>query len=394
VVVEGVLFADGMSRSPRSGDDSAGNIASNLVAIQYEAAADYVVPFVENHVTGVVSFVVGDAAPWAASVESAPAEAAPVAEPEAAPEEPQEDESSCPVNRPAEEGPHSFVGSTPVLMADGSTKPISQVKVGDQISDSVPGDSGRQTQTVQNVITTTTDRDFVDVTVKPSKLGKALAGVALAAAATLTTTFHHPFYDITQSAFVEAVDLKPGDQVQTTDGGTATVTDVHAYHQQATTYDLTINGLHTYFVLAGDTPVLVHNCGTGDEPYDLREHVRQDSARSSTSNTAAAVARDTYTGETAYGESGAVPGNVHPDLMDRLRAAQELVDTPARAEEWQPGTCAEFHACNNAMNDLGARLDELEYYTINRRDGSPKASCGWCTMILGGPGGATERTGL
>lgn len=27
------------------------------------------------------------------------------------------------------------------------------------------------------------------------------------------------------------------------------------------TYDLTINTLHTYYVLAGTTPVLVHNCG-------------------------------------------------------------------------------------------------------------------------------------
>ncbi|MCW2899680.1 MAG: Pretoxin domain, partial [Streptosporangiaceae bacterium] len=28
-----------------------------------------------------------------------------------------------------------------------------------------------------------------------------------------------------------------------------------------TTYDLTINGLHTYYVEAGTTPVLVHNSG-------------------------------------------------------------------------------------------------------------------------------------
>jgi hypothetical protein len=28
-------------------------------------------------------------------------------------------------------------------------------------------------------------------------------------------------------------------------------------------YDLTIDGVHTYYVLAGATPVLVHNCGSG-----------------------------------------------------------------------------------------------------------------------------------
>lgn len=104
-------------------------------------------------------------------------------------------------------------------------------------------------------------------------VGKVAAGLALVVAAvvgaaalasadtaTLTTTYHHPFCGITQSAFVEAVDLKAGDQVQATDGGTATITDVHAYHQQATTYDLTINGLHTYYVLTGNTAILVHNC--------------------------------------------------------------------------------------------------------------------------------------
>ncbi|MFC0437396.1 LamG-like jellyroll fold domain-containing protein [Kutzneria buriramensis] len=170
---------------------------------------------------------------------------------------------------------HSFVGSTGVLMSDGSSKPISQVKVGDKIANSVPGDTTLQTHTVQNVIVTQTDRDFVDLTVKKlaTKLGKAAAGVALAAAAvlgsaapasadtsTLTTTYHHPFYDITQTAFVDAVNLHPGDQLQTADGATAEITSTRAYHEADVTYDLTIDGLHTYYVEAGATALLVHNC--------------------------------------------------------------------------------------------------------------------------------------
>jgi hypothetical protein len=80
----------------------------------------------------------------------------------------------------------------------------------------------------------------------------------------VTTTFHHPFYDITQASFVDAVDLHPGDELQTTGSGeTATITAVRAYHATEVTYDLTIDGLHTYYVEAGTTPVLVHNCGTG-----------------------------------------------------------------------------------------------------------------------------------
>ena len=100
----------------------------------------------------------------------------------------------------------------------------------------MPGDARLQAHTVQKVIVTQTDRDFVDLTVKKlaTRLAQAAAGVALAAAvvlgasgpasaaptygSTLTTTYHHPFYDVTQSAFVDAVDLHIGDELQTADG--------------------------------------------------------------------------------------------------------------------------------------------------------------------------------
>ncbi|MFJ1653392.1 LamG-like jellyroll fold domain-containing protein [Streptomyces sp. NPDC088337] len=221
-------------------------------------------------------------------------------------------------------GPHSFTGSTRVLMADGTTKAIDQVKVGDTIANSVPGVAGTEAHKVTDVIVTRTDHDFVDLTIKDEgrtagktagkqslKAGakaaaksvarkaarKAAFGLAASAAvlgalsaghghghgdarqpvaavsqvsstpatkadaqdARLTTTFHHPFYDQTQSAFVEAKDLKPGDVLQTPTG-TAQVTGVRLYHANTTTYDLTIGTLHTYYVEAGDTSVLVHNC--------------------------------------------------------------------------------------------------------------------------------------
>jgi hypothetical protein len=165
-------------------------------------------------------------------------------------------------------------------MADGHTKPIEQVKIGDQVRDAVPGDSAVRTHTVQAVIVTRTDHDFVDVTVVPTqragaagrlvRVGLAAAvGVAGAVAAfapalggTVTTTYHHPFYDRTQAAFVEAKDLRIGDELQTPGAGSATITALRLYHATQTTYDLTINGLHTYYVVAGTTPVLVHNCNT------------------------------------------------------------------------------------------------------------------------------------
>ncbi|WP_265737357.1 hypothetical protein [Actinacidiphila yanglinensis] len=51
------------------------------------------------------------------------------------------------------------------------------------------------------------------------------------------------------------------------------MTAVRDYHAVAVTYDLTVASLHSYYVLAGTTPVLVHNCGSGpsDELLDLAE---------------------------------------------------------------------------------------------------------------------------
>ncbi|WP_370130910.1 LamG-like jellyroll fold domain-containing protein [Streptacidiphilus sp. EB103A] len=217
---------------------------------------------------------------------------------------------SCPT-------PHSFTGATPVLMADGTARAIDRIKVGDTIANAVPGQKGTQAHKVTAVIVTHTDHDFADVTISPvgrtadspkaqpraanlsvksriiRKTGLGLAAAAAgigallglghhdpsaatsatpaaytlptdgttATGGTLHTTFHHPFYDETQSSFVEAEHLHPGDLLQTPTG-TAQVTDVHLFHANTTTYDLTIGDLHTYYVLAGTTPVLVHNCGS------------------------------------------------------------------------------------------------------------------------------------
>ncbi|WP_412794223.1 LamG-like jellyroll fold domain-containing protein [Streptomyces sp. MS06] len=239
---------------------------------------------------------------------------------------------------------HSFTAGTRVLMANGTTKAISQVKVGDTVANSVPGAKGVEAHKVTDVIVTKTDHDFVDLTIRKTasstaertaKAGaKALAGkfakkaarkaavglatttAAVAATLTattpataatdhttavthhaaaahstaatqaasasaaqpaadevgahLTTTFHHPFYDETQSAFVEAKDLETGDVLQTPTG-TAEVTGVRLYHAHTITYDLTIGTLHTYYVEAGATPVLVHNCDPVEVTVSYRE---------------------------------------------------------------------------------------------------------------------------
>ncbi|MFE9765900.1 LamG-like jellyroll fold domain-containing protein [Streptomyces sp. NPDC005808] len=262
---------------------------------------------------------------------------------------------------------HSFTGSTRVLMADGTTKTIDHVRVGDTIANSVPGQSGTEAHKVTAVIVTHTDHDFVDLTIKEtatakesSKVGvkslarkvarKAAFGLAASAAvlgalaashghhgqepatvpmaavssamsaqdtkaagtteaaptgddaksAHLTTTFHHPFYDETQSAFVEAKDLHTGDVLQTPTG-TAEVTGVRLYHANTTTYDLTVGSLHTYYVEAGDTPVLVHNCGEGDVADNARFEVDSDGV--ATDRQGPEIPEERYNRQQHYGGS-------------------------------------------------------------------------------------------
>jgi large repetitive protein len=152
---------------------------------------------------------------------------------------------------------HSFTAATPILMANGTTKPISKVAAGDKVVNSVPGKKGKtEVHKVEKVIVTKTDHDFVDLTIATQDAHGRPGGVGK-----LTTTFHHPFYDQTQAAFVDAAKLQPGDQLQQPDGHTVVVMGVRLYTATQTTYDLTINGLHTYYVetSSGD-PVLVHNC--------------------------------------------------------------------------------------------------------------------------------------
>lgn len=57
-------------------------------------------------------------------------------------------------------------------------------------------------------------------------------------------------------------DLRVGDRLRTPDSSVRAVTALHDRSGLAprTVYDLTVADLHTFFVLAGATPVLVHNC--------------------------------------------------------------------------------------------------------------------------------------
>ncbi|MEU9999056.1 polymorphic toxin-type HINT domain-containing protein [Streptomyces sp. NPDC050848] len=164
-------------------------------------------------------------------------------------------------------GRHSFTPGTPVLMADGSTRPIEDVRIGDEIVVTDPTTGETTTRQVVATIVTEDDKSFVDLTIS-RKNGSA--------AESLTSTTTHPFWSPSAGAWVDAGSLEPGMTLRTVDGSTVRVEGTRPFDKRQRTHDLTIDEVHTYYVLAGDTPVLVHNAGGSDDPGSFSGTVFRD----------------------------------------------------------------------------------------------------------------------
>ncbi|MDX2822556.1 polymorphic toxin-type HINT domain-containing protein [Streptomyces ipomoeae] len=141
-----------------------------------------------------------------------------------------------------------FLAGTDVLMADGTTKDIEDIELGDEVQalDPETGESGPRK--VTRLIVTEADKFFNELSIATQD------GVEK-----LTATHEHPFWSPSERDWTEAGDLTPGMTLLTDDGDTVIVTGNRAFTRHARTYNLTVDDLHTYYVLAGDTPVLVHN---------------------------------------------------------------------------------------------------------------------------------------
>jgi len=130
-------------------------------------------------------------------------------------------------------------------LANGTRKPISEVKVGDQVlaTDPETGESGPR-----EVLAILPHVDRL-LTLRNSS-------------GEIVTTEDHKYWNATGHEWQESQHLDEGDELYTADGDHVTVEglDCSTVHTDAA-YDLTIDDLHTFYVAAGDEDVLVHNCG-------------------------------------------------------------------------------------------------------------------------------------
>ncbi|MFD8891686.1 polymorphic toxin-type HINT domain-containing protein [Streptomyces sp. NPDC059566] len=145
---------------------------------------------------------------------------------------------------------NSFIAGTHVLMADGTSKPIEELVEGDEVLATDPETGETSKQAVTATIYTEDDKTYVDLTVQTPDGVKSI-----------TATGHHPFWSESDHAWKDAEDLKPGESLRGDDGASVRVAAARVYEAFNETYNLTVADLHTYYVLAGETPVLVHNSG-------------------------------------------------------------------------------------------------------------------------------------
>lgn len=143
---------------------------------------------------------------------------------------------------------NSFVPGTEVLMADGTTKPIEDVRIGDMVLATDPKTGETSVKTVTAEITGTGMKNLVTMTL-------AVEGEKVS----ITATEGHPFWVPALNAWIDAGELAEGQDLRTADGKSLRVTGIKHTRQAAEVHNLTVAGLHTYYVLAGATPVLVHN---------------------------------------------------------------------------------------------------------------------------------------
>ncbi|GAA2564300.1 hypothetical protein GCM10010435_40740 [Winogradskya consettensis] len=148
-------------------------------------------------------------------------------------------------------GPNSFTPDTEIAMDGGSHKRIADVKIGDLVRAGNTETGTVESRPVAGLITGEGDKKLVDITVDGG--------------GSVTATDGHPFW-VAEPGPAEPVgewktasDLKTGDLLRTGSGSWVQITAVGHRNAVQRVHNLTVDGLHTYFVRAGGQDLLVHN---------------------------------------------------------------------------------------------------------------------------------------
>lgn len=135
-------------------------------------------------------------------------------------------------------------------MADGSTKPIEDVELGEFVLATDPLTGETSAQEVKDLITGEGQKDLVTISTDSDGDGTEES---------IEATAGHPLYTANRG-WLNAGDLEIGDLLVGADGTVIEVTDLSAETRIATVHNLTIDRIPSYYVIVDDRPALVHNC--------------------------------------------------------------------------------------------------------------------------------------
>ncbi|WP_316520897.1 polymorphic toxin-type HINT domain-containing protein [Kitasatospora brasiliensis] len=266
---------------------------------------------------------------------------------------------------------NSFPPDTLVLMADGTTKPIGEIGVGDTVAAADPQTGQAAGKEVTDKIVTPDDTQFTELTLSAvGEEGSSSASIRL------VSTAQHPYWDDTDRQWILAEDLQPGHRLFTADHGSLVVVSARTYTTQPqVAHNLTVADLHTYYVLAGATPVLVHNSNCDEfgnfisgsaEAQKLAGQLRAESASSPF------TADGRLTQDAINASRMAMPGSVmgNKELQERFAAR-------GGAEQWgkwstgthqSPYGDYQVHFYRNSVT--GEIMYDYDYKVVLNRRGS------------------------
>ncbi|WP_158618973.1 polymorphic toxin-type HINT domain-containing protein [Micromonospora sp. M71_S20] len=149
---------------------------------------------------------------------------------------------------------NSFEAGTLVRLADGSQKPIEQVRIGDQVLATNPVSGHTAGRAVTDTIQGVGAKRLIDVGVDDGRNRRVT---------TIKATHNHPFWVVNTKSWRDAEDLAPGDWLRTSEGALTQIRSVTSRTKWAEVYNLAVAEYHSYYVATAGTSVLVHNDGGG-----------------------------------------------------------------------------------------------------------------------------------
>ena len=263
---------------------------------------------------------------------------------------------------------NSFTGDTVVLMADGTSRPIEDVRAGDTVkaTDPTTGESGDRR--VTDVIVGEGEKNLVEITVD---VGGTTEKV--------TATDGHPFWVEGLDRWVNAADLEPGYRFETADHRPAEVASTRAWTQYQRVFNLTVDELHTYYVGFGRTPVLVHNCDDPGCPCPNLKSVANEG------EDAGAQFASEYT--TAAGKVFRAHNTEYVPLTPQFRAALPKTGHPSlMCSEVKCLAKAFEESGQNPASIRGGNMRTVHVGDENGKHGSKARPCQACRRLLGALG--------